>query len=195
MDVGKPLCRRWRFALGFALNAGSELALTSVSLVLAPLSILTAFGGFSVIFNAMISHFGFLQCVQRLDTRFFGAREHSHYDLEKMATKDWWGTLVVLIGATLISVSGPGSVDPSAGNTTNTTNDTVSAGLQQLQQMPEMIAQPGYIVFTAICWFIVIWWVTIIHPPICCRSMGKLKPPTSSKKMAVYSGCAPAPRA
>lgn len=117
VDEGKPVIIRWRFWIGFALNAGSELAVTSVSLVMAPLSLLIAFGGFSVIFNGMLSHFGFLKCVQHYDHTFFGAKAHSAYDTEKLKPKDWYATLIVLLGATLVSISGPGSVEAASNGT------------------------------------------------------------------------------
>ena len=36
VEVGLPLCKRWRWWLGFVINTGSELTLSTVALTLAP---------------------------------------------------------------------------------------------------------------------------------------------------------------
>ena len=56
-DVERHLCLiyRWRFWVGFTLNLGSEVGLTSTALYLAPLSFIAPLAGLAVVFNAMIA--------------------------------------------------------------------------------------------------------------------------------------------
>lgn len=58
--IERHLCLiyRWRFWVGFTLNLGSEVGLTSTALYLAPLSFIAPLAGLAVVFNAMISRLG-----------------------------------------------------------------------------------------------------------------------------------------
>lgn len=91
VEAGQPLWRRWRFWMGFTVNLGSEVGLTTVALALAPLSFIAPLAGLAVVFNAVIAHFG---CVRGVK--------------EKMRRKEWLATVGIMIGVSLVAVSGPG---------------------------------------------------------------------------------------
>ena len=57
-ETEKHLCLiyRWRFWVGFTLNLGSEVGLTTVALALVPLSFIAPLAGLAVVFNAVIAH-------------------------------------------------------------------------------------------------------------------------------------------
>ena len=59
-ETEKHLCLiyRWRFWVGFTLNLGSEVGLTSTALYLAPLSFIAPLAGLAVVFNALIARLG-----------------------------------------------------------------------------------------------------------------------------------------
>ena len=94
VEAGKPVCRRWRFWVGFWLNTGSELSFSILALAYAPNALIAPVGGITVIFNALLTRFG-LVC---------GIRE-------RMGVREWLYTTVILAGVIVVASSGPGSVD------------------------------------------------------------------------------------
>ena len=96
VEKGLPLYRRWRFWLGFLVNMGSEVGLTTVALALAPLSFIAPLAGLAVVFNAVIAHLGLVPGVK-----------------ERMGCQEWLATACIMGGVTLVAISGPGGGDES----------------------------------------------------------------------------------
>ena len=57
-EAGLPIYKRWRFFAGVGLNIGSEVTLSPFAIYFAPLSLIAPLGGFGMIFNAILTHFG-----------------------------------------------------------------------------------------------------------------------------------------
>ena len=92
VEVGLPLCKRWRWWLGFVINTGSELTLSTVALTLAPLAIIAPVFGTQVIFSAMIARAG---CVPGVK--------------EMMSLCEWICLAGAIAGIALCSAFGPSS--------------------------------------------------------------------------------------
>ena len=92
VEVGLPLCKRWRWWLGFVINTGSELSLSTVALTLAPLAIIAPVFGTQVIFSAMIARAG---CVPGVK--------------EMMSLCEWICLAGAIAGIALCSSFGPSS--------------------------------------------------------------------------------------
>jgi len=92
VEKGKPLCRRWRFWVGFCVNMGSEIVLSTIALNLAPLALIAPSGGFGIIFNAFFARYGCV-CGQK----------------EILTRADWAATFMLFGGVLLVAMSGPGS--------------------------------------------------------------------------------------
>ena len=95
-EAHKPLCQRWKLWMGMFLILGSELGLTTVALALAPLSVIAPLGGLAVVFNALLARFGIV------------------VHKEMMSVRDWLSTLCILVGVTLVAITGPGTAPDDA---------------------------------------------------------------------------------
>jgi magnesium transporter len=89
-EVGLPICKRKLWLAGFTLNTTSELVLTSLAMSLAPLSLIAPVAGMSIVFSAILAHFGAVA----------GLRE-------RLTGIDWVCTALVLFGVLLASAFGP----------------------------------------------------------------------------------------
>lgn len=92
VEKGKHICRRWRFWVGFCVNMGSEIVLSTIALNLAPLALIAPSGGFGIIFNAFFARYGCV-CGQK----------------EVLTRADWVATFMLFGGVLLVAMSGPGS--------------------------------------------------------------------------------------
>mmetsp|Transcript_71494 Transcript_71494/g.190160 ORF Transcript_71494/g.190160 Transcript_71494/m.190160 type:complete len:421 (+) Transcript_71494:3-1265(+) len=90
VEAGLPICKRYRWLAGFTLNTTSELVLTSLAMSLAPLSLIAPVAGLSIVFSALLAHWG---CVM-------GVRE-------RLTRIDWFCTALVLFGVVLATSFGP----------------------------------------------------------------------------------------
>lgn len=90
VEAGLPICKRYRWLAGFTLNTTSELFLTSLAMSLAPLSLIAPVAGLSIVFSALLAHWG---CVM-------GVRE-------RLTRIDWFCTGLVLFGVILATSFGP----------------------------------------------------------------------------------------
>lgn len=90
LESGLPICKRYRWLAGFTLNTTSELFLTSLAMSLAPLSLIAPVAGLSIVFSALLAHWG---CVM-------GVRE-------RLTRVDWLCTALVLFGVVLATSFGP----------------------------------------------------------------------------------------
>lgn len=93
-EKDKPLCRRWRFWMGWVINIGSEATLSSAALAMAPLALIAPTGGFGIICNAFLSRYG---CV-------CGTKE-------VLTKADWIATVMLSLGVIFVAISGPGGVE------------------------------------------------------------------------------------
>jgi len=91
-EKDKPLLMRYRWMVGFAVNVGAEIGLTSIAMSLTPLSMLAPVAGLQIVFTALIAHFGLVPGVH-----------------EKLALIDWCSMLLTFSGVVLVSFSGPQS--------------------------------------------------------------------------------------
>jgi hypothetical protein len=90
VEAGKPLRKRWRWWLGFAINTSSELFLTTMAFTMAPLSLITPIGGLAIIFSALIARFG---CIPGLR--------------ESLSRVEWAAILLALTGVSVLGPLGP----------------------------------------------------------------------------------------
>ena len=93
-EAGLPIWRRPRLLCGLLLNLLSEVTLTPFAILYAPLSLISPLGGFGMIFNGLLAHFG---CV-------CGVRE-------RMSLGAWCSTLTMVVGVGMVAVA---SNDPDA---------------------------------------------------------------------------------
>ena len=131
VEAGKPMCRRWRFWVGFSLNLGSEAILSSTALYFTPLSLIAPMGGLTVIFNALLVHFGVVCGIR-----------------EKLSRLEWSCTIVVMMGVSLATISGPGST---------------TTGPLDLDALPQRMARPAFASFAATMVGIVVIWLLVSH--------------------------------
>ena len=87
----RPLHRRYIYMAGIGLNLLSEATLSPFAVHLAPLSLIAPLGGFGLLFNAVLTHFG---CI-------CGIRE-------RLPIFGWVWTLVMVGGIILVALSDPG---------------------------------------------------------------------------------------
>ena len=80
--------KRWRFFSGVGLNLLSEVTLSPLAIYLAPLALIAPLGGFGMIFNGVLTHFG-LVC---------GIRERMSFD-------GWLSTIAICGGVGLVTLS------------------------------------------------------------------------------------------
>lgn len=135
VEAGRPLCKRWRFWVGFSLNTGSEAVLSMLALYFCPISLIAPLGGMSIVFNALLTRFGLVCGIK-----------------ENMSSEEWRATCVVLAGVTLVATAGPGSED-----TANIDQERF------LRDLPSQLAQPAFIICATIEASTVISWVCLLH--------------------------------
>lgn len=91
VERGKPLYKRWRFWIGFVVNAAAEIGLSGPASLFAPLVLLAPLGGVGVVVNALLARFG---CVCGIK--------------EALSFTEWFATFSIMCGVILVAVSGPG---------------------------------------------------------------------------------------
>lgn len=129
VEKDKPLCRRWRFWCGWAINIGSEISLSTLALHLAPLALIAPSGGFGIICNAFLARYG---CV-------WGTKEI-------LTRADWAATVMLTLGVVCVATSGPGSVETDV-----VPLDEVPALLLQ----PPCLAFMAFTVISVVSWMLV----------------------------------------
>ena len=159
VEKGRPLCKRWRFWLGFALNLGSEAGLTTVALALAPLSFIAPLAGLAVVFNALIARAGFVPGIR-----------------EKMAFADWLATLCIVVGVTLVAISGPQGTPAADGG----------ADPNRIASLPAALRQPAFIAYAACASATVAAWL-FLWKQRCSQRLRRLAPREDSTMAAIGS--------
>ena len=153
VEAGRSLCRRWRFWVGFTINTGSEAVLSTVALYFTPLSLIAPLGGLSVIFNALLTRFGIVCGIK-----------------EVMTVQGWIATVIVLMGVTLVSLSGPGSND--------------DGGPIEIAALPAQMQKPLFVVLTTMAAAVVLGWIAVRKVP----ALKPIRPSFMSLTASVFSG-------
>ena len=135
VEKGKHLCKRWRFWLGFTINMGSEVGLTTVALALAPLSFIAPLAGLAVVFNALIAHLGVIPGVK-----------------ERMRRTEWLATVCIMAGVTLVAISGPGGGGDS---------DESAPVNPPVSELPLAFSRPGFLVYAGCAASLVLAWLIV----------------------------------
>lgn len=89
VEQGLPVWRRWRFWLGFALNAVSKAVFTNLAVLLLPLSVIAPFSGLSIVINAILAHAG---CVPGVK--------------ERMGCVEWAATALIMVSVGVVAFAG-----------------------------------------------------------------------------------------
>jgi hypothetical protein len=176
-EANKPLLCRWRFWVGFWVNTGSEIGLTSVALYFTPLALIAPINGLGVIFNALLTRSG---CV-------CGIRE-------TLSREEWLWTLAVLVGVTLVAVSGPGSVEgkeltmtvePCLGTpAANPLLTPTQINASSYVCLPLALQKPYFVAIAALSAAFVVCWILVGHA----RCLSRFRPLDTSLAATICSG-------
>ena len=90
VEADLPLCKRWRWWCFFVINTTAEVSISSVALMLAPLSLIAPCNGLAVIFSALLARAG---CIANIK--------------EKLSVLEWASLILTVVGIVCCSVSAP----------------------------------------------------------------------------------------
>ena len=90
VEADLPLCKRWRWWTFFVINTTAEVSISSVALMLAPLSLIAPCNGLAVIFSALLARMG---CIANIK--------------ERLTLLEWASLVLALVGIVCCSLFGP----------------------------------------------------------------------------------------
>ena len=162
VEVGRPLCRRWRFWVGFTLNLGSEAVLSSVALYFTPLSLIAPMGGLTVCFNALLVRFGLVCGIKEI-----------------LSLSEWISSFITMAGVTLVTMSGPGSTSNGPLDLTALPSNMAQIGF---------VCYCAIIVVYVVTWMLVSHLGNMQRPGKAFDFFRWLRPDDASMKASIMSG-------